>query len=174
MFVILVKLWQQVHCFPNTLQDTLQHASVWQPEPEASVIEGIENIPRTNAILSAQPLRAYSEGSFKGKSLDHNTISRGKSDDTYGGGHPRKLQLGKQRGLAATYQGLDANKLFNRRNRVSVDHLSSRLRSKSLPRATSCKGGFKDHEFQGSITVNQNAFLRLMDIGDMEQDRSNV
>ena len=156
------------------MQDNLPHASVWQPEPEASMIEEIENLPRTNSLLSAQPLSAYSEGSFKSKSLDHNTISRGKSDDTYGSAHPRKLQLGKQRGLAATYQGLDANKLFNRRNRVSVDHLSSRLRSKSLPRGTSCRGGLKDHEFQGSITVNQNAFLRLLDIGVSEQDGSNI
>ena len=137
------------------------------------MIEGIENLPRTNSFLTAQPLHTYSEESFKGKSLDHNTISRGRSDDTYGGGHPRKLQLGKQRGLAATYQGLDANKLFNRRNRVSVDHLSSRLRSKSLPRGTLCKGGLKDRGFQGSITVNQNAFLRLLDIDISEQDGSN-
>ncbi|KAH7293487.1 hypothetical protein KP509_28G028000 [Ceratopteris richardii] len=149
-------------------QDALQNA-LWQQESKARVIEGIENLPsRTQSFPNVQPLHALSEDSYKNKSY---SISRGRSDDVGVGGQDRKLRLGlvgKQGNTSGTYRGLDANQHrlqpFSRRNRISVDHLSSRLRSKSVPRSIASRGGGKDTSFQGSITVNQNAFLRLLDI----------
>lgn len=156
----------------------MQHA-MWQQEPRAPIIEGIENLPRrTQSFSSAQPLHTYSEDSYKNKS---NTLSRGRSDEVGSGGQHHKIHLGlvgKQASASGTYRGLDANKHstlqpFSRRNRISVDHLSSRIRSKSLPRSSSSRGGPKDTGFQGSITVNQNAFLRLLDINVSDKDGSN-
>lgn len=68
--------------------------------------------------------------------------------------------LGMYRGLSnAKVKGLQH---FSRRNRLSVDHLgSSRARVKKGPG----KNGKNDPRFQGSITVNQSAFLkRLLDL----------
>ena len=68
--------------------------------------------------------------------------------------------LGMYRGLSnAKVKGLQH---FSRRNRLSVDHLgSSRARVRKGPG----KNGKNDPRFQGSITVNQSAFLkRLLDL----------
>ncbi|KAI5074805.1 hypothetical protein GOP47_0010766 [Adiantum capillus-veneris] len=75
----------------ENVQDALQHA-MWQQEPKAPIIEGIENLSRrTQSFPSAQPLHSYSEDSYKNKSC---SISRGRSDDVGVGGQHRKIHLG--------------------------------------------------------------------------------
>jgi hypothetical protein len=68
--------------------------------------------------------------------------------------------LGMYRGLSnAKVKGLQH---FSRRNRLSVDHLGS---SRARVRKGLGKNGKNDPRFQGSITVNQSAFLkRLLDL----------
>nr|AMS24259.1 kinesin OrphIII protein [Marsilea vestita] len=151
-------------------------SSLWQDDcAEDPIIEGIENLPDSpNLLGNVQVNQSFSDtGSFKDKSVDYNCASRGRSDEE-GCRQQRKMySAGKQ---SSTYRGIDANRprLLSRRNRVSVDHLSSRLRSKNLPRTSSGKGCNKDSGFQGSITVNQNAFLRLLDINVSDKEESTL
>ena len=86
-----------------------------------------------------------------------------------GGGHtePGLRSCYESNSLLGMYRGLSNTKVkglqhFSRRNRLSVDHLgSSRARVKKGPG----KNGKNDPRFQGSITVNQSAFLkRLLDL----------
>lgn len=93
------------------------------------------------------------------KSVDFNVTPRVYSE-------PRCLRSSNEpNSLLGMYRGLANSKpkgLQHRRNRVSVDHLGgSRVRL----RKGGGKSGKQDPRFQGSITVNQTAFLkRLLDL----------
>lgn len=93
------------------------------------------------------------------RSVDSNATPRVYSE-------PRCLRSSNEtNSLLGMYRGLANSKpkgLQHRRNRVSVDHLGgSRVRL----RKGGGKNGKQDPRFQGSITVNQTAFLkRLLDL----------
>lgn len=57
---------------------------------------------------------------------------------------------------------------FNRRNRISVDHLSARINTKDV-QSVVCPNNHGEWE-QGTISVNHNAFLRLLESTSSSED----
>eukprot|EP01018_Ginkgo_biloba_P031743 Gb_11662 [translate_table: standard] len=132
-----------VHCW-LTLQEDAERI-------EDDGFEEITNLTNwSHSLPNFEIAHAFSDRFSKGQTVNSGKIHRGGSDELSG-------LTGKQNETIGYYRGLESTKSkglqpFIRRNRVSVDHLSPRVKSKVSPKTQSIKSGIKDNGFQGSIT----------------------
>ncbi|KAL3680266.1 hypothetical protein R1sor_023222 [Riccia sorocarpa] len=159
----------------NFYQDS-SYQSVSLPRTHRSVVEGFER--QTNrSVPSLDTSGAFSDTTWSNSiSADRGVRGeRANSEET--SINTTRISLNSHtNGLLGMYRGIGGSKSkgtqhLSRKNRISVDHLSSRTRK--VP--STCKYGTRDEDdFQGSITVNENAFHRLLSLstpaGDREDD----
>lgn len=134
----------------HVLQESVESGNL--PRSEKSVVEG--------------------NGRHTARSLPLNHPARALSDTAWPDGKNEELWISSVRnslnnnGLLGVYRGLGGGRCkgqqISRRSRVSVDHLSSRARVKTRSTSTGKYGSKSDDDFQGSITVNETAFQRLL------------
>lgn len=146
------------------------YQSVNLPRTDRSLMEDFER--HTNrSIPSVHTSGAFSDTTWS--NVDYERAERAKSEELWINSMRNSIN---NNGLLGVYRGLGGSKCkgqqhISRKNRISVDHLSARTRKAQSP----CKYGVRgDDDFQGSITVNENAFQRLLNlstpVGDKDDD----
>ncbi|CAM6120118.1 unnamed protein product [Calypogeia fissa] len=131
----------------NFQQESVELASL--PRSEKSGTEGRHT---ARSLPLSHPMRALSP---------YGVSDRVKSEELWINSVRNNINTN---GLIGMYRGLGGGRCkgqqLSRRSRVSVDHLSSRAKIKT--RSTGKYGSKGDDDFQGSITVNETAFQRLL------------